>query len=200
MTQLPTNQRSAMITAFIVCVLNVLLVGLILNCLYFGLAFIHRGAPPVETLFFYKTFPHVLGPIICILLSGFFSYRDFRKHPSRPNIHGVSIWVWVTIYVHMAYTYLGQAARFTTLAWLATAIGLGGSIAMGIHLAQRKNKRRPFGLSQRELEIAKHVKEGLSNKAIADTLFISQSTVKNHLKNIFQKTGATNRTELSRQI
>ncbi len=50
-------------------------------------------------------------------------------------------------------------------------------------------------LSDRELEILKLVATGVSNKEIAQRLYISTNTVKVHLKNIFSKIGAASRTE-----
>ncbi len=50
-------------------------------------------------------------------------------------------------------------------------------------------------LTQREIETLRLVAEGLSNKAIAQALFVSENTVKYHMKNILQKLGAQNRTE-----
>jgi transcriptional regulator EpsA len=54
----------------------------------------------------------------------------------------------------------------------------------------------PFDLSPREREIVACLCEGKNNAAIAATLRISMFTVKNHLQRIFEKTGATNRTEV----
>ena len=50
-------------------------------------------------------------------------------------------------------------------------------------------------LTQRETEILRLVVEGLSNKAIAQALSVSENTVKYHMKNILQKLGVQNRTE-----
>ncbi len=50
-------------------------------------------------------------------------------------------------------------------------------------------------LSERELETLKLVAKGMSNKAIAETLFISEKTVKNHLYNVYKKLGVRDRTQ-----
>jgi LuxR family maltose regulon positive regulatory protein len=48
-------------------------------------------------------------------------------------------------------------------------------------------------LSARETEILRVVASGLSNRDIADTLFISEETVKTHLRRIFEKMGVSSR-------
>ncbi len=52
-------------------------------------------------------------------------------------------------------------------------------------------------LTARESEIARHVAEGLRNAEIAHRLEISESTVKTHLNNIFQKLHLRDRVELA---
>lgn len=58
----------------------------------------------------------------------------------------------------------------------------------------------PKDLTERELEIATLVAKGLRNKEIALTLNITEGTVKNHLKNIFQKMNIDRRSDLIRLI
>jgi DNA-binding NarL/FixJ family response regulator len=55
-------------------------------------------------------------------------------------------------------------------------------------------------LSDRELQIVKLVAKGLRNKEIAEQLFISISTVKTHLSNIFCKLEVSNRTSMLTKI
>jgi ATP/maltotriose-dependent transcriptional regulator MalT len=50
-------------------------------------------------------------------------------------------------------------------------------------------------LSDRELDTLKLIAGNLSNQEIADKLFISLNTVKTHLKNVFIKLDAENRTK-----
>ena len=52
-------------------------------------------------------------------------------------------------------------------------------------------------LSQREREIVALVAQGFKNKEIAERMFISEQTVKNHLHNIFDKLGVSDRLELA---
>ena len=51
-------------------------------------------------------------------------------------------------------------------------------------------------LTSREIEIMKLLLEGISNKEIAGRLYISENTLKTHLKHIYQKSGVTRKREL----
>jgi DNA-binding NarL/FixJ family response regulator len=55
--------------------------------------------------------------------------------------------------------------------------------------------RESEALSDREIEVLKHVAEGLSNKEIAWTLDISAHTVARHVTNIMRKLDAANRAQ-----
>ncbi|MDA8097790.1 MAG: DNA-binding response regulator [Desulforudis sp.] len=52
-----------------------------------------------------------------------------------------------------------------------------------------------LGLTRREVEVLRMVAEGKSNRAVANALYISEKTVKNHLTNIFHKIGVSDRTQ-----
>ena len=52
-------------------------------------------------------------------------------------------------------------------------------------------------LSEREREIVGLVAQGFRNREIGEKLFISEQTVKNHLHNIFDKLGVSDRLELA---
>jgi HD-GYP domain-containing protein (c-di-GMP phosphodiesterase class II) len=51
----------------------------------------------------------------------------------------------------------------------------------------------PAGLTRREVEILGLVARGLSNRQIAETLVLSEKTVRNHVERTYTKIGATNR-------
>jgi DNA-binding NarL/FixJ family response regulator len=50
-------------------------------------------------------------------------------------------------------------------------------------------------LTEREIEVLKHVASGNRNRDIAERLFISEETVKVHIKHIMEKLGAADRTQ-----
>ncbi|MDP3177735.1 MAG: helix-turn-helix transcriptional regulator [Spirochaetaceae bacterium] len=54
------------------------------------------------------------------------------------------------------------------------------------------------GLSEREREVLRLILAGADNARIGETLYISTFTVKNHVHNVFKKTGASSRLELLR--
>lgn len=56
--------------------------------------------------------------------------------------------------------------------------------------------RRPFHLlTKRECEVLQLLTDGQSNRAIGETLFISEKTVKNHVSSILQKMNVNDRTQ-----
>ncbi len=57
---------------------------------------------------------------------------------------------------------------------------------------------RADGLSDREIAILQAVASGLSNQAIGKTLWVSDQTIKFHLRNIYRKLGVSSRTEAAR--
>jgi DNA-binding NarL/FixJ family response regulator len=52
-------------------------------------------------------------------------------------------------------------------------------------------------LSDREMEVVQRVAQGFHNREIGKKLFISEQTVKNHLHNIYDKLGVSDRLELA---
>jgi len=55
---------------------------------------------------------------------------------------------------------------------------------------------KKYDLTKRELEVVSLIRQGYSNKEIAEKMFISNHTVKAHIMNIFSKVGVTSRTAL----
>jgi DNA-binding CsgD family transcriptional regulator/GAF domain-containing protein len=62
--------------------------------------------------------------------------------------------------------------------------------------SEKESKELLECLTKREKEVLKQLIQGRSNREIANNLFISVHTVKNHISNIFQKLGVTDRSQL----
>ena len=65
----------------------------------------------------------------------------------------------------------------------------------GVPSPAHKMKTPGCTLTQREIEVLAMVAEGCFNKEIASRLFVTEATVKAHLRRILQKLRAGNRTE-----
>lgn len=81
------------------------------------------------------------------------------------------------------------------------AIKLAGKIVKGYSEdANKTNKNHEakllnsLGLSEKEIEIAKMLAQGFTNKQIASSLYISGGTVKNYVSNLYSKIGISDRT------
>ncbi len=60
---------------------------------------------------------------------------------------------------------------------------------------ERASAIKSYNLSARELEIIDWVKKGKTDSEIAMILYISQNTVKSHLKHVFEKLDVTRRAQ-----
>lgn len=56
-------------------------------------------------------------------------------------------------------------------------------------------KREALGITPREMEILGLIAQGMSNREIAEKLFVSENTVKTHSSRVFDKLGAKRRTQ-----
>jgi two-component system nitrate/nitrite response regulator NarL len=79
-----------------------------------------------------------------------------------------------------------------------SASDLAGALSrLAESAADPKKQDSRFNLTPRELAVLKAVVSGCANKAIAQQFSISEQTVKHHVTNIFNKTGTSNRLELT---
>jgi DNA-binding NarL/FixJ family response regulator len=66
-----------------------------------------------------------------------------------------------------------------------------------ILLKKNSMRRYTVELSARELDVARLIAQGLSNREISERLILSDKTVKNHVSNIFSKLNVTARTQVA---
>ena len=68
-------------------------------------------------------------------------------------------------------------------------------VQMGQPFSLDEEKREDLGITRRELEILALISQGMSNREIAEKLFVSENTVKTHSSRVFDKLGAKRRTQ-----
>lgn len=95
--------------------------------------------------------------------------------------------------VHAGEFWLDRKSTAEVIRRLAKK-GMGGNSGATTRLGLRE---QGAALSSREREIVLLVAQGFKNKEMAERMFISEQTVKNHLHNIFDKLGVSDRLELA---
>lgn len=90
----------------------------------------------------------------------------------------------------------GIALLFTAFGvWLATMIVKKKNSATNSLNSENEFVSANSQLSERESEILLLISQGKTNQEIADHLFLSISTIKSHISNIFEKLDVKNRTQ-----
>jgi DNA-binding CsgD family transcriptional regulator/pimeloyl-ACP methyl ester carboxylesterase len=79
--------------------------------------------------------------------------------------------------------------------FLAQHFGVDAEVRRSQRQERKSRVVHATGLSEREADVLRLIAAGKSNQQIANELFISLNTVSHHLRNIFGKTGTTNRTQ-----
>jgi ATP/maltotriose-dependent transcriptional regulator MalT len=111
-------------------------------------------------------------------------------------------WFWVKLNAFDVYGVL------IALIFLGVGLWLGSRFNQKNKEKQRENDQNTegsskiidektlenLGISKREYEVLTLLGTGMSNQEIADTLFISQNTVKTHTSRLFEKLAVKNRT------
>ena len=85
----------------------------------------------------------------------------------------------------------GSGLCADSLGALARELSADGAVPMSG--AQHGRPRWPAGLSDREVEILRLLARGLSRRQVAETLFLSEHTVRHHLEHIYDKLGVSTR-------
>lgn len=75
----------------------------------------------------------------------------------------------------------------------AEALVEGNGVSLAFQSADTQIEA--LGISKREMDVLKLLVAGMSNREIADALFVSESTVKTHVSNLFSKLDVKRRTQ-----
>jgi DNA-binding CsgD family transcriptional regulator len=128
-------------------------------------------------------------------------------------VYGVASGLLITVLKLTEYRFLVIEHSFEVYAGIVAVLFAGLGISLGLTLRQKKRvepappvttdgsfepdrtRVSELGITPRELEILGLIAEGLSNREIADRLYVSENTVKTHSSRLFDKLGAKRRTQ-----
>ena len=123
------------------------------------------------------------------------------------------LWFGLIIIALLILFQLSNASLFIPSISADLVIGIGSVIliALGIYLGGNIKKDKiievspaveideakitELGLSEREMEVLQLISTGLSNQEIGEKLFVSESTIKTHVSNLFVKLDVKRRTQ-----
>ena len=109
--------------------------------------------------------------------------KDIPAHDLARAVHAV----------HRGIYQLDPAVAQRVVASLATGAGNQPAPPAG-HVADSSPAKRGE-MTERELEVLRLISRGASNREIAETLVISEGTVKNHISSILSRLGLRDRTQ-----
>ena len=141
--------------------------------------------------------------------------EEARRHGWRDIlVYGAAIGLLVVVLKLTEYRFLVVEHSVEVYAALIAVVAAGTGIWLGRSLRRRRSPEaaeppappsEPFapdasrlarlGITPRELEILELIASGLSNREIAERLFVSENTVKTHASRLFDKLGARRRTQ-----
>ena len=126
-------------------------------------------------------------------------------------IYGLSLAVLILILKWIEYSFLirsfTEEAYVGALAILFTGFGVWAGVKWMQKGKEDENVspkpsyeiQKELDISNRELEVLMGMEEGLSNRQIAEKLFLSESTIKTHAANLFTKLNVQRRTQAVQQ-
>ena len=138
-----------------------------------------------------------------------------RKTLMHVLIYGLCGGVLIAILKYIEFRFLIASHAFEIYGALIALIFAGLGVWLGLKFTKKKEvlvvkevpvpSSQPFalnegrlkdlGITKRELEILELMAQGMSNREIAEKLFVSENTVKTHSSRLFDKLSAKRRTQ-----
>lgn len=179
--------------------------GLSITFIYYALVVIGKGSLSPSAISLMDTInahSGTLGAYTAVIVTTTASFIRFRKTSDLAIVHAQLTTHMVGLIAFIGYYYLQKTHLIWTWTWFSIEIGMLIFPTVAAYYGKKsipKSISTYSDLSVREKEVAIEVGKGLSNKDIAETLHISEETVKSHLKNIYKKRNIKKRYELIAQ-
>ncbi len=126
-------------------------------------------------------------------------------------LYGIALAVLTGLLKFIEYRFFVHDLSLEFYLGLVAVLFTGLGVWVGLRLTHRKTiiidpnfklnapELQRLGISKREYEVLELIAQGLSNREIAEKLFVSLNTVKTHSSNLFMKLEARRRTEAIRR-
>lgn len=131
-----------------------------------------------------------------------------RRAAREIALYGLAGGVLITVLKFTEYRFLVLEHSLELYGGLVAVLFSALGIWLGLTLTRKRSQPAPaasfsvdqqrqteLGITPRELEILGLIAAGLSNREIADRLFVSENTIKTHSSRLFDKLGARRRTQ-----
>ena len=131
----------------------------------------------------------ILGGALIALLK-LVEYRYLVVEHSLEIYGGLVALVFVSLGIWLGLRYTARKERV-----IVREIEVHVPVRASAEFVRNEKKLAAVGMTPRELQILELIAAGLSNKEIADKVFVSENTVKTHSSRVFDKLGAKRRTQ-----
>ena len=133
-----------------------------------------------------RTIAYAVAAGLVIALLKYFEYQHFVRAYSTEVFGGL---------VAMIFTVVGIWVGLRLVRPREVVVERVVTVDRSAPFEVNDTKRRDLGITPRELEILTLIAEGLSNREIAERLFVSEHTVKSHSSRLFEKLEVSRRTQ-----
>lgn len=151
--------------------------------------------------------------ILCTMIKKYSNSNMLKLAPITSNFVGILIVVFVWFVTRKLDTNALYAVLVVCLAGNLVILGLSVLWDKGVAVTAKQEEYMRFdtlltkeqafasvGLTEKEIEVANYLLEGLPLKEIAAKMFVSENTVKTHRSNVYRKVEVSSREELVKKV